>query len=84
MPSAIRPSWTLWLSGFSTYTSLPASHAQIVISECQWLHVATDTASRFLSASASRISATVFGKLPESFFTFSPRDLKSRVSGSIK
>src|SRR4051812_25028918 len=30
-----RPSKTLWLIGFSTYTSLPAWQAQMVISECQ-------------------------------------------------
>ena len=38
-----RPSNTLWLHGFSTYTSLPAWQAQIVISECQWLQVAIET-----------------------------------------
>src|SRR5262245_4176902 len=30
-----RPSVMLWLSGFSTYTFLPAWQAQMVISECQ-------------------------------------------------
>src|ERR671919_259377 len=48
----LRPSNTLWLIGFSTYTSLPAWQAQIVISECQWLQVATDTASSSLSSKA--------------------------------
>ena len=30
-----RPSLTLWLTGFSTYTSLPACMAQIAASACQ-------------------------------------------------
>ena len=29
-----RPSHTVWLSGFSQYTSLPACAARIAISEC--------------------------------------------------
>ena len=33
--TAIRPSCTLWLHGFSTYTSLPAWQLQIVINACQ-------------------------------------------------
>ena len=59
--TAIRPSWTLWLHGFSTYTSLPAWQAQIVMRACQWLGVAMETASRSLSSSALRTSCTHFG-----------------------
>src|SRR5438445_12703269 len=44
----LRPSNTLWLIGFSTYTSLPAWQAPIVISECPWLQFGTDTASSSL------------------------------------
>src|SRR5215211_7752517 len=57
----LRPSNTLWLIGFSTYTSLPAWQAQIVISECQWLQVAIETASSSLSSRALRMSWTVWG-----------------------
>src|SRR5213082_2317019 len=46
----LRPSKTLWLIGFSTYTSLPAWQAQMVINECQWLQVATEMASSSLSS----------------------------------
>src|SRR6187397_1836074 len=59
----LRPSKTLWLIGFSTYTSLPAWQAQMVMSECQWLHVATETASSSLSSSARRMSCTVLGRV---------------------
>ena len=56
--TSLRPSKMLWLQGFSTYTSLPAWHAQMAISECQWLGVTMETASRFLSSSAWRMSCT--------------------------
>src|SRR5205807_5764833 len=55
-----RPSATRWLIGFSTYTSLPAWQAQTATSECQWLGVATETATRFLSSRALRMSASLF------------------------
>ena len=45
-----RPSVRLWLTGFSTYTSLPACIAQIDASACQWLGVAIDTACGKLGA----------------------------------
>ena len=57
--TATRPSWTLCDIGFSTYTSLPAWHAQTVMSECQWFGVATDTAFSSLSSSALRTSVRV-------------------------
>ena len=59
-----RPSLTLWLTGFSTYTSLPAWQAQIVASACQWLGVATEMASIDLSSSSRRISCTISGPAP--------------------
>jgi hypothetical protein len=77
----LRPSKTI---GFSTYTSFPAWQAQIVISECQWLQVATETASSDLSSSASRTSATHLGRLPAARSTVLVRESKSDVSGSIK
>jgi hypothetical protein len=36
-----RPSRTKSVVGFSTYTSLPATQAIMVISACQWSGVAT-------------------------------------------
>ena len=51
-----RPSQTLWETGFSTYTSLPACIAQIAASECQWFGVAMVTASMSLLSSSSRMS----------------------------
>ena len=62
--TSLRPSNTLWLHGFSTYTSLPAWHDQMASNECQWFGVAIETASRFLSSRASRMSCTHFGVLP--------------------
>ncbi|MGC3965967.1 MAG: hypothetical protein QM775_00935 [Pirellulales bacterium] len=71
----MRPSWTLWLHGFSTYTSLPAWQAQIVISECQWFGVAIDTASRFLSSSALRMSCTCCGLSVRAFSSINDKCL---------
>ena len=79
-----RPSNTLWLQGFSTYTSLPAWHAQNVIKACQWLQVATETASRVLSSSALRMSWTHLGVLPPFAWTCLLRLSKTRLSGSIR
>ena len=59
-----RPSDTLWLTGFSTYTSLPAWHAQIVASACQWLGVAIEMASIDLSSRTRRMSCTTLGAVP--------------------
>ena len=59
-----RPSLTLWLTGFSTYTSLPACMAQMPTSACQWLGVAVLTMSTDLSSKASRMSATTLGSRP--------------------
>ena len=59
-----RPSTTLWLAGFSTYTSLPAWQAMTVISACQWSGVAIVTASIDLSSSSRRKSFSVRGALP--------------------
>ena len=52
----LRPSKIVWLHGFSTYTSLPAWQPQMVSSECQWLGVAIEMASRSLSSRALRMS----------------------------
>src|SRR5262249_28668544 len=79
-----RPSATRWLIGFSTYTSLPAWQAQTVASACQWLGVATETASRFLSARASRRSATHFGATPYFSLIGCERDSHRLLSGSIR
>ena len=62
--TALRPSETLWLTGFSTYTSLPAWQAQIAASECQWLGVAIETASISGSSKTRRRSWTYFGSAP--------------------
>ena len=48
------PSATLWPTGFSTYTSLPAITAWIAGRACQWSGVAMITASTFLSSRISR------------------------------
>ncbi len=64
--TSLRPSKMLWLQGFSTYTSLPAWQAQMAISECQWLGVTMETASRLLSSRARRMSCTQTGVLPAS------------------
>ena len=56
-----RPSLTLWLTGFSTYTSLPAWQAQMVARACQWLGVAIEMASIDLSSSRRRMSWTILG-----------------------
>ena len=56
-----RPSLTLWLTGFSTYTSLPACMAQMAASECQWLGVAMETMSTDLSSKIRRMSWTNLG-----------------------
>ena len=62
-----RPSRTLWQHGFSTYTSLPAWHAQIVASACQWLGVAIEMASIDLSSSTFRRSVKPAGRFLVSF-----------------
>jgi hypothetical protein len=46
----LRPSTTVRLIGFSTYTSLPALQASMNISACQWSGVAITTASTALSS----------------------------------
>ena len=56
MSTSTRPSCTLWLTGFSRYTSLPAWTDQIAASACQWLGVATETMSMDLSSSSLRRS----------------------------
>ena len=63
-----RPSLTLWLTGFSTYTSLPAWQAQIAASACQWLGVAIEMASIVLSSSRRRMSCTTVGAVFELSF----------------
>ena len=80
----LRPSKTLWLHGFSTYTSLPAWQAQMVISECQWLQVATLTASSSLSSRALRMSCTHLGAVPVFCLIAAARPAKSELSGSIR
>src|SRR5205823_13041282 len=80
----LRPSKTLWLIGFSTYTSLPAWQAQMVMNECQWLQVATDTASSSLSSRAWRMSCTCFGLVCWRFSTAVALSADFAVSGSIK
>ena len=80
----LRPSTTLWLHGFSTYTSLPAWHAQMANSECQWLQVAIDTASRFLSSRALRMSCTHLGLCPDFLSTDVARGKNNRLSGSTR
>ena len=52
-----RPSQTLWETGFSTYTSLPAWMAQMAARECQWFGVAMQTRSISLSSNAFLMSA---------------------------
>src|SRR5437867_10548604 len=94
-----RPSATLWLSGFSTYTSLPAWHAQIVMSACQWFGVAIEIASSDLSSRALRTSGMSLGTgrfdgfgggaLGAGFFLLIPASWSSRswyvrVSGSMR
>ena len=59
-----RPSLTLWLTGFSTYTSLPACMAQMAASACQWLGVAMVTMSTDLSSNTRRMSCTNLGARP--------------------
>ena len=51
-----RPSHTLWETGFSTYTSLPACIAQMAPSACQWFGVAKLTTSMSLFSSSLRMS----------------------------
>src|SRR5438477_956216 len=50
--------------GFSTYTSLPAWHAQMVCMVCKWLGVASEMASIDLSSSSLRRSVTAVGAFP--------------------
>ncbi len=64
-----RPSLTLWLTGFSTYTSLPAWMAQMAARACQWLGVAMLTTSMDLSSSTLRRSWTNLGAFPCAFST---------------
>ena len=52
-----RPSRGNRVSGFSTYTSLPAAQAIMVIRACQWSGVETTTASTSRSSSRARKSA---------------------------
>ena len=59
-----RPSRTNSVSGFSTYTSLPAAQASIVIRACQWSGVETTTASTSLSSSSLRKSRVAAGTPP--------------------
>ena len=49
-----RPSARSCVSGFSTYTSLPAAQASTVIGTCQWSGVPISTASMSLRSSSSR------------------------------
>ena len=57
------PSSRSCVSGFSTYTSLPALQASIVIGTCQWSGVPIRTASTSLRASSSSccLVANAFG-----------------------
>ena len=78
-----RPSLILWLTGFSTYTSLPACMAQMAASACQWLGVQTNTASTDLSSNTRRMSCTCFGARPPCCFsTMVDSSAESCVSGS--
>src|SRR5262249_2438380 len=70
--------------GFSTYTSLPAWQAQIVISECQWFGVAIETASTFLSSRTLRMSFSVFGSGRFLSVSCLIRPLYVRESGSTR
>ena len=65
-----RPSQQFWLSGDSTYTSLPAWQARMPARQCQWSGVAITTASTDLSSRALRKSRAVRGGRP---FSSSPR-----------
>src|SRR5258706_9447742 len=60
-----RPSQTFSETGFSTYTSFPAWHAQTAASACQWLQVEITTALMSLLSSTFRrsISALASGNL---------------------
>ena len=49
-----RPSAIVSVSGFSQYTSLPASQASIVIRACQWSGVVMTTASTSFRSSSLR------------------------------
>ena len=53
-----RPSETLWLTGFSQYTSLPFCIAQMAASACQWFGVAMEMTSMSLSATTLRMSCS--------------------------
>ena len=72
-----RPSLMLWLTGFSTYTSLPACMAQMAARECQWLGVAMETMSTDLSSKIRRMSWTNLGLLLNWPATFSPTALSA-------
>jgi hypothetical protein len=77
-----RPSETLWLTGFSTYTCLPACMAQIAASACQWFGAAIETVSTDLSSKIARKSWTAFGRRPRAFSTEAASSSASRRSGS--
>ena len=61
----LRPSRTLWLTGFSTYTSLPAWQAHTAARACQWSGVAIETTSIDLSSINRLRSETSRGALPD-------------------
>ena len=56
-----RPSIRLCETGFSTYTCLPRSAAQMVASACQWSGADTTIAVTVLSSSTLRMSVSTFG-----------------------
>ncbi len=77
-----RPSLTLWLTGFSTYTSLPACMAQMAASACQWLGVAMLTMSTDLSSKTARRSCTYLGSRPCFFAVCATRCMPTSRSAS--
>jgi hypothetical protein len=68
--SIALPSSTATATGFSTNTSLPASHAITMGSACQWSGVATITMSIVLSSSTRRKSLCTAAASPAWAFPF--------------
>src|SRR6266513_2253226 len=58
-----RPSLMLWLTGFSTYTSLSACIAQIAANACQWFDEIGGDLDRAVAIRVADVRNRAIGKL---------------------
>ena len=79
------PSSMVRVSGFSTYTSLPAFIASMAICACQWSGVATSTASSSFTSRSRRWSTKPFapGAWVSALSRWSPKTSHTAVTSTL-